>query len=161
MLAFIWAEAKNKTIGKNGGLPWNIPDDMKFFKETTINHQILAGSKTFASFKRPLPKRKNLILTHQDSNDFPENTTVFNNVDQFLHYANEFKNETIFVVGGQKVFKELYQHVDFLYITKIDKNIDGDVKMFDINYDDFKLLKSWNGEENQEYPHRFEIYQRK
>lgn len=161
MLAFIWAEAANKVIGKDGNLPWHIADDMAFFKETTLNHQIICGYTTFKSFGRPLPKRKNLILTHRDPSEFPESVIVFNSKDDLLQYANKFPNEMIFVVGGRAIYQELLPYTDYLYRTKIDKNVDGDTKMVEINYDNFKLIKKIDGKDNLDYPHHFEIYQRK
>lgn len=161
MLAFIWAEAANQVIGNDGKLPWHIADDMAFFKETTINHQIISGYTTFKSFGRPLPKRKNLVLTHRAATEFPDNVTVFNSTEDLLRYTNKFPDEMIFVVGGRSIYQELLPYTDYLYRTKIDKDVVGDTKIIDINYDDFKLIKEIPGAKNPEFPHHFEIYQRK
>ncbi|ANZ58163.1 dihydrofolate reductase [Fructilactobacillus lindneri] len=161
MLAYIWAEAKNHVIGKNGNLPWNIPDDMKFFKEQTLNHQILAGYTTYKSFGRPLPHRKNLVLTHRNPKQFPVDVKVFSDENDFLQYANKYKDDIIFVVGGRKVYEALLPYVKLLYRTSIDKEVDGDTKMIPIDYSKFEKIKEIPGKDNSEYPHQFDIFKRK
>ncbi|KRN43449.1 dihydrofolate reductase [Fructilactobacillus fructivorans] len=163
MLAYIWAEASNHVIGKNGKLPWHLPDDMQFFKDQTINHQILAGKRTYDSFGRPLPKRKNLVLTHFSQADFPAGVKVFKTIDEFLQYAKGYPNEVIFVVGGTSVFKELLPYVDYLYRTSINHGFNGDVRMIDIDYSQFELEQQIPGkvDKNNIYPHTFDVFKRK
>ncbi|WP_429970881.1 dihydrofolate reductase [Fructilactobacillus sp. Tb1] len=162
MLAFIWAESANRVIGKDGHLPWHIADDMQFFKKTTLNHQVVCGYTTFESFGgRPLLKRKNLVITHRNASQFPENVTIFNSKDEFLQYANKFQDELIFVIGGRAIYQELLPYTEYLYRTKIDVDVEGDTKMIDIDYSDFILMEEIPGEKNEEFPHQFEIYQRK
>ncbi|EKK21149.1 Dihydrofolate reductase [Fructilactobacillus florum 8D] len=161
MLAFIWAEAHNHVIGSKGELPWHLPDDLQFFKRQTSQHQILAGARTYASFKRPLPNRKNLVLTHRNATEFPAEVLVFSTLSEFLQYANEFKNDLIFVVGGSIIFKQLLPYTQFLYRTTIDATVPGDTYMIPINYDDFVRQEVIAGAHNEQFPHQFEIFARK
>ncbi|USS89624.1 dihydrofolate reductase [Fructilactobacillus cliffordii] len=161
MLAFIWAEAHQHVIGKDGTLPWHLPDDMHFFKDQTTGHPILAGSRTFASFGRPLPHRKNMVLTRQPADHFPMGVEVFPTTTSFLQYANEHQDELIFVVGGSQVFKALLPDVDQLYRTVIDADVDGDTWMPHIDYSQFELVQERPGATDSQYPHHFEIWRRK
>ncbi|USS87417.1 dihydrofolate reductase [Fructilactobacillus hinvesii] len=161
MLAFIWAEAHQHVIGKDGTLPWHLPDDMHFFKEQTTGHPILAGRTTFESFGRPLPHRENMVLTRQPATDFPAGVEVFPTTTSFLRYANEHQDELIFVVGGSQIFRLFRSEVTWLYRTVIDADVSGDTWMPEIDYVQFNLVKEWPGEAGEQYPHHFEIWQRK
>ncbi|USS85366.1 dihydrofolate reductase [Fructilactobacillus myrtifloralis] len=161
MLAFIWAEAQNQIIGNQGTLPWHLPDDMHFFKEQTTGHPILAGSKTYASFGRPLPHRQNLVLTHQPATNFPAEVQVFHTPASFLQYAKEHDDELIFVVGGSQIFRLLLPEVTWLYRTVIAADVAGDTRMPPIDYHQFTLVQERPGATPAEYPHHFEIWQRK
>ncbi|MEJ6400654.1 dihydrofolate reductase [Nicoliella lavandulae] len=161
MIAFVWAESKNGTIGNHGGLPWKMPADMHHFKETTINHRILAGRSTYNSFGRPLPKRINMVLTNHDQSEFDDQVVVFNSLDQFLADYRE-NGDDVYVVGGAQVFKALLPYVDVLYRTVIDAAIDGDTKMPPIDYHKFKLVSQthYAPDAKNQYPYTFETYQK-
>ncbi len=68
-LDFIWAQDPDGYIGKNGTMPWHLPADLKHFKAVTLNHPVIMGANTFKSIGRPLPKRENIVLTHQKLDD--------------------------------------------------------------------------------------------
>ncbi|UQS85410.1 dihydrofolate reductase [Apilactobacillus apisilvae] len=163
MISYLWAESKGHIIGSNGTLPWNLPSDMHYFKATTTGNVILAGKRTYESFGRPLPNRLNVVLTHTSKDDFPKNVKVFNNVNEFLSFSKDNQDKEIFVVGGAQIFKLLLPYVDFLYRTVIDYKFSGDTVMPDINYNDFKLIKSVDGKMDDKniYPHTFEVFKRK
>ncbi|WP_283678760.1 dihydrofolate reductase [Lentilactobacillus sp. Marseille-Q4993] len=161
MISFIWAEDKNGLIGSNGTLPWHLPDDMHFFKQTTTGHPIVAGSRTFASFGRPLPNRENIVISSRD--DFPEEVVVFHSIPEFLKVAETRSDEEFFVVGGSRIFAQLVDNVDRLYRTKIEAEFSGDTYMTEIDYSDFSLDKSIPGivDEKNKYAHTFQILNRK
>ncbi|GAA6113121.1 MAG: dihydrofolate reductase [Apilactobacillus sp.] len=163
MISFLWAESNDHIIGLNGDLPWHLPADMKYFKETTTHQIIMAGRTTYESFKRPLPNRLNTVLTSHDKSEYPNDVVVFNELSEFLEFAKKFSDKEIFVVGGAKIFSELTEYVDRLYKTVIDYDFDGDTKMPEINYNDFNLVSTKEGilDDKNIYPHRFEVYERK
>lgn len=163
MISYLWAESKGHVIGMDGNLPWKLPADMHYFKQTTTNNIILAGSKTYKSFGRPLPHRLNVVLTHQEDNRFPDEVMVIHNVNDFLQFANNNKEKEIFVVGGAQIFKLLLPYVDRLYRTSIDYKFDGDTVMPKINYDEFNLIKETIGKLDSKniYPHKFDVFERK
>ncbi|MBW1605557.1 dihydrofolate reductase [Lactobacillus sp. Sy-1] len=161
MIAFVWAESKNATIGNNGGLPWKMPADMHRFKTTTTGHPILAGRPTFLSFGRPLPNRTNMVLTSHSKAEFPPSVVVFNSVAEFLTAYRE-QSDDVYVVGGAMIFNELMDVVDVLYRTVINAVIDGDTKMPPVDYSRFKLVdaQSFPADEKNQFPYRFETYRK-
>lgn len=162
MLIFLWAESQGRVIGLHGGLPWHLPADMHYFKTVTTGHTIVAGSKTFASFPRPLPNRKNIVVSHQPATAFPENVSVLHSLSAVRAYAAARPQEKIFVVGGAQLFAGLLDDVDFLYRTRIDAGFDGDTWMPVIDYSQFTLIDQQPGIRNEKNPYDFvfEQYQR-
>ena len=122
-LILIGAIGKNRELGKNNGLIWYIPDDLKFFKETTINHTIVMGYNTFLSLPKLLVKRKHIVLTHKDI-ILPDGVIKFNNKESVLEYAKN-NNEDIFIIGGASVYKEFIDDSDRMILTEIDDKCDS------------------------------------
>ncbi|WP_268913103.1 dihydrofolate reductase [Lentilactobacillus sp. SPB1-3] len=160
MISFIWAEDSHGIIGNQGKLPWHLPDDMHFFKQTTMGHPIVAGSRTFHSFNRPLPGRTNYVISSKS--DFPDGVQVLPDITSFLSIVSDNPETNYFVLGGANVFKQLMDQVDRLYRTKIDAEFSGDTSMPAVDYSHFKLVAETPGivDEKNKYPHTFEIYDR-
>lgn len=161
MLSFIWAEDKNGLIGANGTLPWHLPDDMKFFKKTTTGNPIIAGARTFHSFKRPLPNRQNIVLSKHGS--FPDGVLVISSIDQLCELVDQYPGKNYIVVGGASIFEQLLDRVDRLYRTKIDHVFQGDTYMPKVDYTAFKQIQSLPGivDDKNRYPHTFELFERR
>ena len=128
IISHIVAAAENDVIGTQGTLPWDIPEDMKFFKDKTKGHSIIMGRKTFESMGRPLPNRLNVVVTRQTNYAAPgihivpsikEATTFCKNA------TSDFGNE-IFIIGGGEIYKQSMDIVDIIYLTRIHKKIHGD-----------------------------------
>lgn len=163
MLAFVWAEDENGLIGKGDGLPWRLPADVAFFKKITMRGDMVTGRKTYETIpKRPLPGRKNIVLTRQKDYDAP-GAIVVNSKEEVLELEKN-NNEDLYIIGGAVLFKMFEQEVDELYRTVIHETFEGDV-YFDenFNYDDFELIKSEKGivDEKNIYEHTFELWRRK
>jgi dihydrofolate reductase len=122
-LIAIVAMSANRVIGREGKLPWHYPDDLKFFKRTTLGHPILMGRATFDSIGRPLPGRQNIVLSRTMAPR--EGVNVIRDVSELPQVCGEA--ETIFVIGGARVFEELLPQCDGLYLTYITKDYEGDV----------------------------------
>ena len=127
MIALIAAVAKNGCIGKNNQLPWHLPEDLKRFKELTTGHTVLMGRKTWESIPdkfRPLPQRKNIVLTRQEHFQVPVDVEKYAMLDQALakHQA-----EDIFVIGGAEIYQQAFAYANQLYITEVAQEVDGDV----------------------------------
>ncbi len=122
-LIAIVAMAANRVIGREGKLPWHFPEDLKFFKRTTMGHPILMGRTTYESIGKPLPGRQNLVLSRTMA---PlEGITVLRDASE-LELACPGA-ETIYVIGGARVFEELLPMCDGLYLTAIRAEYEGDV----------------------------------
>ena len=138
-ITLVAAIASNNVIGKENSLPWNIPEDLKRFKQMTSGHTILMGRKTFDSIGRPLPNRQNIVMT-KDENFEREGIKVINGLDEALELIKE-SNEDIFVIGGSKIY-ELFEPVaNSLAITRILKDFEGDAFFPDINWDLWQIEK--------------------
>lgn len=120
-LIAIVAMSSNRVIGKEGKLPWHLPEDLKFFKKTTLGHPILMGRKTFESIGRPLPGRRNIVL----SSTMPdrEGIEVIRRIDDLVCADGE----QVFLIGGAQLFESLLPHCAGMYLTWIDQPYDGDV----------------------------------
>jgi dihydrofolate reductase len=120
-LALIAALAHNRVIGKDGTLPWYLPDDLKRFKSLTMGHAVLMGRRTFESIGRPLPGRRNVVLSH----------TSLAGVETFPALADALEairtTDTVFVIGGATVYAETLEMADALYLTLLDRDAEGDV----------------------------------
>lgn len=138
-ITLVAAIASNNVIGKENSLPWNIPEDLKRFKQMTSGHTILMGRKTFDSIGRPLPNRQNIVMT-KDENFEREGIKVINDFDEALELIKE-SNEDVFVIGGSKIY-ELFEPVaNSLAITRILKDFEGDAFFPDINWDLWQIEK--------------------
>ncbi|WP_061313472.1 dihydrofolate reductase [Clostridium botulinum] len=139
MLSIIVAIAKNNVIGNDNKLIWHISEDLKRFKEITSAKTIVMGRKTFESLPGVLPNRKHIILT-RDKN-FKVNSECVEIIYDFDELLSKYKNSDteVFIIGGGEIYKQLLPHTHKLYLTKINKDFDGDTYFPQINYDDFKV----------------------
>jgi len=126
MISIIAAIGNNNELGKKNALLWDMPADMKHFRETTKGHTVIMGQKTFESIGRPLPNRKNIVLT-RDSSFKAEGVEISKSLEETL---DSFKNsyEEVFVIGGAQIYKQSLEQADRLYITHVnmtDKDADA------------------------------------
>jgi len=158
MISFLWAEDKNHVIGYKGQLPWTLPNDMKRFKELTIGKTIVMGRRTYESFPNgPLPKRLNIVMSRNPDYQVSDPAVLITDISELSKY--EDKSEIV-VIGGSKIFDVFKDIVDRLYVTRIDHEFDGDVKMIDLDYSKFKLTEKKEGvvDDKNIYPYTFETY---
>lgn len=157
-ISFIFAMDRNRAIGVNNTLPWHLPGDLKFFKAVTMGHPILMGRKTYESIGKPLPGRRNVILT-QNTEFRAEGCEVIHSVDEAVQ---EFKDQELFVIGGAEIFRLFAETVDRMYITFIEHEFEADTYMSDLDLHDWTLVSSEQGERNEKNPYEyyFRIYQR-
>lgn len=123
-IILIAAVARNGVIGVDNQLPWHIPDDLQYFKRTTLGKPIIMGRKNYDSLGRPLPKRRNIILTRQT--DFhPVGCDVVHSVEESLR-AVENEPES-FIIGGGEIYRLFFDYADALYLTEINADVEGDI----------------------------------
>lgn len=167
MLAFIWAEDSAHHIGVDGHLPWRLPDDLQYFKHTTLNHPVVMGRRTFESFPHPLPHRHHVVLTHDRQlaaqyADNPQVEFVFDQ-DQLDDWLAAHEDELVFIIGGATLFRMYAKHVDRLYVTQIEGTFPADTTMPALDYEQFEEVRRVEGkvDEQNHYAHTFVVYQRK
>lgn len=128
----IVAATKNRVIGKDNDLPWHLPVDMKFFKETTKGYPVIMGRKNFESIPhkfRPLPGRKNIVITRQKEYEAGEGVAVCNDLNSALEIAAQEGKEKTFIIGGGQIYDLGLKEglVDKMLITWVDTEMNGDV----------------------------------
>ena len=150
----------NRVIGDKGKLPWNIPEDLKRFRETTAGHPIIMGKNTFLSIGRVLPGRTNIVLTDAPWNDAPDGIVVARSLEDALEKArNAPGNEEVFVIGGGMVYTQALLHADRLYLTLIRAHFEGDA--FFPEYESiFSNVVSREDNESDGYRYTFFVLER-
>ncbi|MDY0405745.1 dihydrofolate reductase [Virgibacillus sp. 179-BFC.A HS] len=126
MISLLLAMDRNHVIGLNGDMPWHLPRDLAFFKKKTTGHTVVMGRKTFESIGKPLPNRKNVVLTSGQADAFPKEVKVMHRLDDLLKANENNPQEEFFVIGGGHVFEQILSYADRMYITFIDEVFDGD-----------------------------------
>lgn len=138
MIAFVWAQAANGVIGKDGRLPWHLADDLHYFKELTTGHFTVMGRRTYEGLPtRPLPNRTNVVLTRDAAYQAP-GAQVVHEPAAVLELASAHPDETIMVVGGAQVFAAFADVVDTLYVTRLAGTFAGDTTMPALDWDAFE-----------------------
>lgn len=124
MISAIVAISKNNVIGNNGRIPWKIKGEQKRFKDLTIGKSIIMGRKSFEEIGKPLPGRKTVVISKTKDYTNKNCITVKSLMEAFEILKNE---DEIFIAGGGRVYEEAYPYCDRIYLTVIDKEIEGDV----------------------------------
>jgi len=119
MISLIAAIGKNNELGKDNSLVWNMPTDLKYFRAKTKGHTVIMGRKTFEAIGRPMPERRNIIIT-RDKTYKKDGIEVVHSLQEALRLAQGDNEDEIFVIGGEEIFKQAMDIADRLYITHID-----------------------------------------
>lgn len=160
ILSLIVATGKNNEIGKDNALLWQLPADMKHFREITSLHTIIMGRKTFESIGKVLPNRKNIIIT-RDKNYKIKDAQVVHSLEEALEKVR--KEDEVFVIGGAQMYKEAFPYADKLYVTHIqaeDKEADTffpeiiPIAWNEISHEEHK------GDEKNKFAYTFSIYEK-
>ncbi len=140
-LAIIVAIARNRVIGRNGQLPWHLSEDLKRFKKLTMGHTILMGRRTYESIGKPLPGRRNVVVTSQPIPD----VECYTSLDDALDALNG--QQTVFVIGGARMFAAVLPLASHLYLTLLDDNYEGDTFFPDVLHTiDRDFILQWKEE---------------
>lgn len=154
MIAAVVAMDRNRVIGSKNDLPWYLPADLKHFKEITEGHTVLMGRKTwesiFTRLGRPLPNRRNVVLT-RDNSFSAEGVEAVNNIGTFFADTEE----DIYVIGGAEVYKLALPFLHRLYVTQVDVEVDGDAHFPDYSEQDWKEISRENHEADEKNPYNY------
>ena len=147
-IILIAAVSKNKVIGKQGGIPWKIKEDLSFFKEKTLNSPIIMGRATYNSIGRPLPNRLNIVMTRSAKNT--EGVIEVTSVETAIEAASINKNSSrVYIIGGENIYKEFIPIANKMIITEVNLHIEeGDAFFPDWNISEWKEQSRDQREEN-------------
>lgn len=164
IVSLIAAVAKNGVIGKNNDLPWRLPDDMKFFMQTTKGHHVIMGRKNYDSLHdqyKPLPQRTNIVVTHQQHLNAP-GCIVVHSVEAAIDVAKKNQEQEVFVIGGAEIYKLALATADKLYLTEIDAVVDGDTFFPNFDKKEWKVAAKKHHDSDQRHPYSFDfvVYER-
>ena len=160
IISLIAAMDKNRVIGKDGKLPWHMPKDMKFFRDTTKGKTVIMGRKTYESIGRPMPNRINIIITRD--NDYKvEGCIVVHSIDEALKAAGNV--EEVMVIGGSQIYKEFLPKANRIYLTKIDAEVEGDTYFPEFEIEGWKEVSYEEHERDaeNEYDYAFIVLEKK
>ncbi|HZP95467.1 MAG TPA: dihydrofolate reductase [Candidatus Limnocylindria bacterium] len=126
-IAFVVAFDRNRVIGKDGALPWRLPDDMKRVRELTIGKPLIMGRRTYDSIGRALPQRTNIVLT-RDPSFHADGVLVARTPDEALRLAGDAPEVIVF--GGAEIFRQFLSMAGRIYLTQVDASIEGGDAVF-------------------------------
>lgn len=153
MISMMVAKDRNGVIGKDNKLIWHIPEDLKYFKKTTLGKTIVMGRKTYESIGRPLPGRRNVVLT-RDPDFVADGVVVLNSVDELLAFALLFIDGEMIIIGGDSIYKQFMEIASTLYVTEIDYDFEGDTFFPEIT-SEWKLTSSIQGSESNSSKYKY------
>lgn len=140
-LAIIVAVADNGVIGKDNALPWRLPEDMRYFKQTTMGKPVIMGRKTFESIGKALPGRTNIVISRNAAFSAPL-VHVVGSVEEALQLAEQTTAtdavEEAVVIGGSEIYRAALPLADRLYITEVHASVHGDARLPPIQWDDWQ-----------------------
>ena len=137
-ITMIVAVAENGAIGKDNNLLWHISGDLKRFKAITTGHSIIMGRKTYLSFpKRPLPDRKNIILTTGDNTY--EGAFIAKNIEQALALCD---SDEVFIIGGESIYRQFLPYTTKIYLTRVHRSYEADTFFPELNMDEWETIDS-------------------
>lgn len=159
MISLIVAMDNNNVIGFENDMPWSLPNDLKHFKDVTSHHTIVMGRKTYESIGRPLPNRKNIVLS-RSGYETEDDVEVISSIDEIKKLAEK---EEVFVIGGGTIYKQVLPYADRLYITRINEAFEGDTYFPQFNEDEWKIIEEKAGilNEKNKHEHTFYTYTRR
>ncbi len=170
IVSAIVATDRNRVIGKDNEIPWYLPGDMAYFKQTTMYHHVIMGRKTFDSIGRPLPKRTNIVLSNNPyfvANDI----IVAQTIEEALELAAEVEEDEAFIIGGGAIYEASLEYWDRIYLTEVDLEVpDTDasgnkvqlVYFPEIKPKEWRLVskKANPADEKNPYPYIFKILEK-
>lgn len=126
ILSLIVAAAENGVIGKDGKMPWRLPAESAYFRQTTLGHPVITGRKNYEAMGRPLPDRLNIVITSQPDYEVPAGVIVVHSLQAALDLSEVKQAREVFIIGGAQIYNEAMPLVDKLYLTDVHAKIEGD-----------------------------------
>lgn len=156
IVSLVAAVAENGVIGRDGGLPWRLPRDMRFFKQLTTGHTIIMGRRTWDEIRRPLPDRRNIVVTRDAERDFPGAERV-SSLDEALARAAAAGDAEAFVIGGGEIYREAMPRADRMYLTAVHATVAGDTHFPGWDPAEWRLVTEEGHDADERHLHPFTI----
>jgi dihydrofolate reductase len=154
IISAIVAVSENHAIGRDNQLPWHLPEDLKFFKRTTLGKPMLMGRKTFDSLGGMLKNRLHIVVSTQKDLQLPEGAVLCNSLEDGLEKLKAASDEEVFIIGGGQIFAETMDIIDRLYITEVHTTIPDATAFFpDVDHSHWKLV--WEEQHEADEKHAF------
>lgn len=160
--SIIVAKSDNNVIGKDNGLVWHMPADLKHFKNKTMGHYIIMGRKTLESMDKPLPGRTTIVVT-RNKNYRAEGCIIVHDIQEAFRIAEDNKQEEVFILGGAEIYKLTIDMADKIYLTEIKADFEGNVFFPDIDPKKWREVRrdEFEADEKNPYPYAFVDLERK
>ena len=161
IISLVVAASTNNAIGKDNQLLWNLPNDMKYFKNVTWGMPVIMGRKTFDSLGKALTGRKNIVITRQQGWK-ADNVIVVKSLDDAIFVAKETDANEIMVIGGGEIFKIAFEKAKRIYITRVKAELEGDTYFPAIDPKVWHLVsqKDHEADEKHAYAYSFQVWER-
>jgi dihydrofolate reductase len=164
-VSLIAAVAANGVIGRNNGLPWNLPADLRFFQSVTMGHTLIMGRRTWESFATPLPGRRIIVITRRPDwqpEGLAEGVEVAHSLAESLDRARESGDSEAFVAGGTEVFREALPQADRIYLTRVEAEVPGDTYFPEFDVSGWEIIEEEHHETDADhlFPFTFQTLDR-
>ena len=154
-VSLIWAMTRNRVIGKDGWLPWDLPDELTYFRDVTAGKPVIMGRRTFQSVNRPMPGRLNVVLSRHGF--AADGVTVVENLDAALEVAAQDPADECFVIGGVTPYVQALPRADRLYVTFIDAELDGDTFFPPFDFTPWRTIEQSHHPVDDRHPYAYDI----
>ncbi len=162
-IAMIVAASENNAIGKDNQLLWHLPNDLKFFKNTTWGFPVIMGRKSFEAVGKPLPGRTNIVVTSRPHWKATDTITVASIEEGIQKAIAATNSKVIFITGGGEIYKQSMDIADTIYMTRVHATLDGDTFFPEIDESKWQLTSNqdFTADEKHAYAYSFQIWKRK
>lgn len=159
IISLIAAMDKNRLIGRENGLPWHLPEDFRHFKAVTLGKPVIMGRKTFESIGRPLPGRKNIVISRSGFD--ADGIMSVSGIEEALNEVSEA--EEVMIIGGANLYEQMIDRADKMYLTLVDAECDGDAWFPEYSMEDWEVSdeKIYEADEKNNYNFKVVTYLRK
>ncbi|MFN4286366.1 MAG: dihydrofolate reductase [Lacibacter sp.] len=164
MISLIVAASTNNAIGKNNQLLWHLPQDLKFFKNTTWAMPVIMGRKTFEAIgSKPLPGRTNIIISSQSGETVLPHLIYANSIDAALQQAARCNTKEVFVAGGAQIYSQFMPLAGRIYLTRVHAHFEADAFFPEIDPEHWSLVRNtdFGIDERHHYSFSIQVWNRK
>lgn len=153
-IVLVVAAAENNVIGRDGGMPWHLPDDLRHFKRTTIGHPVIMGRRTWAELGgRPLLDRRNIVLT-RDAAFEADGADIVHSIDDAIALAGSSGASEVMIIGGGEIYRQSIDRAQRIELTRVHAEVEGDVTFPGLG-DDWSCLQRTHHEADERHAHPF------